>query len=343
MLRIEVRFIRPTFFIMNYDMSTGFWTGKAFFSWGTEYQELIERLEIAKQSQANWCMCAIKMDEGYGFKLLLGEFRAPRPNRPVLQASYEIDAVGEQIDQFKNCEYFSARISKTLGPAFEEKHHQLFTGPAYASGQVKFTARWRSGGASLGISLYGAPRDVMGGRAVGSLWLNWEDERQAAKPYLPEFADREIRLRQLIQRSDVVTVIALESQPEPAGKFPGEQGPFDLELARSRMAVRKALSLQTPREIQSRLSPNEVMLWKSAATSDWGLSTYYDTVSFTGSQETIVKLVRLTPAKGSGSTSFNVGDLYLQGSCDSPQITSLADALRQMPNTTVNYEEYPDC
>ncbi len=58
----------------------------------------------------------------------------------------------------------------------------------------------------MGISLYGAPRDVTGGRAVGSLWLNWEDERQAAKPYLPEFAAREARLqgRSILELRQVV-------------------------------------------------------------------------------------------------------------------------------------------
>ena len=149
--------------------------------------------------------------------------------------------------------------------------------------------------------------------------------------------------RNVVRGSDVVTVIALEFPPQSAGRFPGEQGPFDLDLARSRMAIRKALSLPTPPEIQSQLAPDEVMLWKSDASSDWGLSTYHDTVSFSGSQETKINWVRLTPAKGSGSTSFNIGDLYLRGPCDSPQITSLVDTLRQMPNTTVNYEEYPDC
>jgi hypothetical protein len=327
---------------MNYEISTGFWTGKTLFPWGTEYQEIVKTLDVAKQSQAAWCMCAVKMDQGYGFKLLLGEFRAPRPERPVLQASYEINAVDEQIDQFQNCEYYADQISNSLGPPFEKQNHRLFTGPAYASGQVKFTARWKNGGASLGISLYGAPRTVSNGQAVGSLWLNWEDEREAARPYLPEFSRREARLSELIAGANVVAVIALESIPQAAGKFPGEQA-FDLELARSRMALRKALSLPTPAEIQSRISTNEIMLWRSAAAPYWGLSTFHDTVAFSSEQQVTIKWSKLTPAKGSGSTSFNVGDLYLRGPFSSPRITSLVDALREMPNTAVEYEEYPDC
>jgi hypothetical protein len=84
------------------------------------------------------------------------------------------------------------------------------------------------------------------------------------------------------------------------------------------------------------------MLWKSASGSEWGFSTCSDTVVLFG-QEPKIKWVNLLPAKSSGSTTIEIGDLSLTGSCNSPKMLSIVTALREIPNIIIDYEEYPDC
>jgi hypothetical protein len=322
-------------------ISEGFYLGKTF-PWGTEYEDVkkeIRCLDMPERSSGKWRICSVDIKTVYGFSVVLAEFTAGNSNRPVMHVDYEIAYERLQKDQSEDAAYFLKAITDQQGAPAESKHHPKHSAN-WSSGNVKFSARWQESDVMLNLSLYGAPRSVRGGMAIGCLSLRWENEVRAASPYLQKLLREEQAFATEGGSFEIVSILPLESEPSRFGQYYGERA-FDSILAKSRVCLRKANILETPAALREKLSKNEIAIWRSSTM--WGVSTYFDTSRFSATAYTEIKAFYLLPAKGQGSSSLYIGELTLKGSPKSPQIAAIVEALRKMPNTLASISEDLDC
>lgn len=308
--------------------------------WGTAFDEAV-RLFKAKQ-EGKLANATFLCDEVEGFKALSCELTAPGRDRPVLGAAFQLAPMREALWRPT---YWADTIVAALGDPSEASQHDI-SDYANPSDGVSFYARWERDGFSVGLSLFGAPRAVEGGRSIGMLWLNW-DEAKAALPLLKAWQARCAWLEGCASRatrmqSFVVTDRVFPDSLPPADDYPDEY-PIDLppdvvQHRALRLALQRPEMLVTPRAIATQLQPRGFALWACEADNIWCVSTRWDSLPFTIGSQVAVSWAELAAAKGPAYTELLIAEkMWLRSGDRCREIAAAAEWLRKMPGVTVQH------
>jgi hypothetical protein len=317
----------------DFEIGKNFIASGTSFPWGTLYQDVCAAFPPMRRDEYGCALRAsVPCKEAYGLVTEYAELFASAPDRPVTAIRYDLSCTAEQMAQIENADYFSARISASLGPSIPPAPSSTYISHMTTRDKSKYPVQWQQGGVALILSLYGAPKPVFTGQTLGGVFLNWEDTIAAAQPYLLQLQEEERKLQDVAEGIDSLTTFILEDDPGPN---PTQVNP----VVRAERCLRKCKVMETPPSVRAKLPGNTAALWKNSARGKWGASTAWETVMF--SQDEPVKVIWLTAEAGRGPGYGNIviGDLTIQSPLYSPRPAALAASLQEMPHTTIEKTE----
>ncbi|WP_119418246.1 hypothetical protein [Desertibaculum subflavum] len=272
-----------------------------------------------------------------GIAVLSGELTAPQVDRPVLGASFEIAPVPQALwrpnhwyDMLKAALGEPAAASRSDVPPHAD-----------ASGCVTFYARWNGDDCSIGLSIYGAPRTVLGGRSIGTLWLGWS-EAKAAEPFIAEWRERCAWLDGCAARLSKLDRFSVDEKLYPMSS--GGYHPVGLS---AEIAARRASGLVlhypdillTPRAIASKLTTRSFAIWTSEADGIWCASTAWDSIAYPIGTPVTANWAEILAAKGPGYSELGIRPWGVRSGDRSREIAAAAQRLRGIPGVTVKHHE----
>ncbi len=221
-----------------------------------------------------------------------------------------------------------------------------------SEGDVVFHAVWRLKHCLWGVSWYGNTRHENGRALSGMLYLQWDDEKSAAKPYLPEFR---LELGKL-DRMPVPTVIARLLDNELARPFIRKwyhvgavtDPAKDPSLIEAQRALYTPRLLFTPRNwlVELQINANgELVVWRSICGL-LGISTPCDTWVTKQDEFLVIDEYLTRPAKGPGRHSVRIGEInvsvdFVEGG--NPAMNDFIAAIKSMDKTEYRFHESSDC
>jgi hypothetical protein len=321
-----------------HEVARGFRLDGRLIAWGTTMASAAAEAGIvmADDGRVTYTRLRARCSRAYGFDVLAAEMGGFGGDRPVTSLSYELSLPG---DDSMDAERWLAPLRHALGPPEREETEAIAEGDPHAESRVRRHASWSAGDASVGISIYGAPRRVPEGRAAGMLWLSWA-HIHAATPYLPSWRSACAALAVAARASEDMRIVTLAMAPGAMHRGTGRNA--GLQRA-SELALTAPDVLDTPLEIAARLKPGGVALWRSRQHRIGCLSTRHDSRMWDeGSPPEIVHQVT-RPAKGGGMAGLHLGRLSVYDVYGSRAIDEMAQALAAMPGATVRRVEDYDC
>ena len=272
-----------------------------------------------------------------GLAVLSGEFTAPALDRPVLGASFELAPALQAL--WRPNHWYDVLATALAEPA--EASRSEVPSHADASGSVTFYARWEGEDCSVGLSIYGARRAVLGGRSIGTLWLSWS-EAKAAAPFIKAWQERSAWLDGCAGRLSKLDRFTVDEKLYPMSS--GDYHPVDLpagvaERRTSGLVLHYREILATPRAVAAKLTTKSFALWTSEVDGIWCASTAWDSVAFPIGAPVKVSWAEILAAKGPGYAELQIGDLGVRSGDRSREIAAAAERLRGVPGVTVERHE----
>ena len=317
------------------ELAQGFRVDGTFVPWGIRLAEAARLFGAVPQDGR--AVAEFVCREVAGFAVLSGELTAPAMDRPVLGASFELAPV---LQALWRPNYWYDTLAAALGEPAESSRSDV---PPYAdaSGCVTFYARWNGEDCGIGLSIYGARRAVLGGRSVGSLWLNWSEEK-AAQPFTKDWLARCAWLEGCAARLSRIDRFSVDEKLFPMSS--GDYHPVDLpagvaERRAAGLALHYPDILTTPRVVASKLTKKSFALWTSEADRIWCASTAWDSIAFPIGAPVTVSWAEILAAKGPGYSELDIGHWGVRSGDRSREIAAAAERLRAMPGVTVERHE----
>lgn len=314
------------------ELSQGFRIDGRLIAWGTILGEIAGTFGVHLLGRSTDRSLQLACGTAYGFPTLSAALDGPAEDRPVLNVSYELvpprAGAGALVE---------ALVQRFGQPGSSGR--QAPPPRSDPSGAVVEWAQWDLGEITAGVSIYGAPRVVQGGRSAGMLWLRWAEEA-AAEPYLESWLQQSAELARVASGLSAIEMFEL-SIPQSPPFFEEARGE---EADRQRFAhlslYRPSLCI-TPPQVASRLSRNSVAIWSAGAL--WCVSTQWHSLPLGADRPVVAKHVELMPAKGSGMVYLEVGEWSARDAYSSTQMGRIADSLGQVPGVTVSHSSDYDC
>jgi hypothetical protein len=323
-----------------HDFERGFRIGGVLIDWGTT---LAEAAKIAGAQPANcksigFSRLSVPCPRAYGFETLSAEMTSYGLSRPVTALAYELlpPAEGEV-----GPEVWTGPISRMLGAPRRESVEDVSDQPNPCDA-VAYYARWEGEDFSVGLSIYGALREIPEGRSAGMLWLNWSTER-AAGPYLAEWRAACESLAVAARSAEPIRIFSL-GVDQYARHSDGTEPTGNARLQReASLALTTPDILLTPAPIAQRLSPRSFALWSNRVMKVHCLSTRWDTVIWDDGAPMKIGWWHVLPAKGPGQSSLHAGNWSVLDFTDSTSVPEVVNALKALPGVTVDRMESHDC
>jgi len=311
------------------DLASGFPIDGRVFPWGTTLAAVAAKLNlpIGDAPAIGYHAGRTACTTAFGFVTLGVEITAAGSTRPVTGLCYELAPPAGAV--LPGPAVWLTPLTGWLGKPDQAGDCPL---PPHGdpSGCVRYHANWRGHGYSVAISLYGALRDVAGGRSAGCLWLSWSAPAAAA-PFLDE---------RLAAAADLA---ALAAAPVDLHKFTLilEQQP------RYRDDADYALSaphlLPTPKTIKAGLGSHGFAICRIGGGTRWCLSTRWDSIVFGIGQPVVVDWYDVLPAKGGGFSEIAVDGWSVRDVAGSRIIGEALAALGAVPGVAVRHDQSYDC
>lgn len=314
--------------------------------WGktlTEAEDLLPG-RLWRQPYGGWPNLRGACHSVFGLAATECNLRAPARHKPVLQVSYELAPPRLPFWPWRRPAYWVQPLTALLGPpATTQTHHASWSrGP----GGVAYTAQWQVATVRISLSVFGGVREQEGGPTAAGLYLNWEDEIMAARPFY-EVAQAEAAALEVVAEHAVLHRFATQlpqvafQMPQP-GESLRHPAPVSALLRQSQRALYREGLCETPARLQALLGTGEAALWAIPGGNSWAVSTRWDTVLLATSSPAI-SLVTMRPAKGNGFVSLSIGGLHLSDSYGSAALPGLAAAIEQQTGQSVSRHEEYDC
>lgn len=180
---------------------------------------------------------------------------------------------------------------------------------------VVLHAKWQRKHGYWGVSWFGDVRTDGGVSSSGFVYFHWEDEIEAAAPYLPAYRASQVNL-ETMKPPLRIAAIKSEHLSEPRHFRAYEQGRSrasdgkDLLMESQRAMYAPRLLFTPAKWIKSlNIDPKgEFVFWK---TEDGicGVSTAFDTWCAGGGEGVVLEETLMHPAKGPGAHYLKVGEL----------------------------------
>jgi hypothetical protein len=293
------------------ECAQGFRIGEMLHPWGTRFDAI-----VTNHDRDGHASRAVPCSSAYGFDTVYVELSAPRPDRPVTNAAYELANVILAKDAF-------AKLVIKLGQPDSVSREEVPSGVT-ASNVVVLHAVWKRGSHVVSVSLYGASRPSDFGDGIGKLYVSWSDTEAAAAPFLAAW------------RADNEAIARASATAKPT-IFTVQYPIFDPDYPSSSAAKRALIMpeiFETPSDAAQRLGTRSFALW-SDASGAWYLSHGRDTIKLGGRRTTTVQVLEVAPAKGSGFAGIEVGSWSVRDVHKSRAIADAAAALRRVPGIRI--------
>ena len=220
-----------------------------------------------------------------------------------------------------------ARLVKRLGAPQEIERDELST---YASSpdHVVLYATWAMReDISIGLSIYGAPRDTEFGASIGALYLGWGDLEAAAAPWVADWQAANAEVARAAQSPGTIETFAVA--------YDVLTGDADDPHRIANRCLHAPDLLDTPQPIARRLGEKDFALWSDTTGQRWHLSTAACTVVLGQPGTSMVKVASIEPARGGGSASIDVGFWWARDAWKSRSIEEAVRALERVPGLTI--------
>jgi hypothetical protein len=303
--------------------------------WGKNFSEvstLLERFQKFK-SYEGWSNIRCKCKNIFGLEATEMEVRAPFVDRPVLQVHYELSPMEPGFFQ-KIHSPFVKQLEKILGKSVEKKSIERHPGlkKEYMWSAVVYSVTWLFGDIRISLSVYGGTRNNESGPAAAGIFIDWIDEKEAAKPFREEMKKIEDTLAKNIEAGVSLKKYSLEQKQRPFRVVHFElRDPYiaekDSELRASQMALYKRELIQTPKRIQSSLQSNEIALYMSPNTTNIFVSNKWDTIYLDSKDENAIIYCEVLPGRGPGGVELKLKELLLEDSKESKPLLNLVQEI----------------
>lgn len=304
------------------ELGTGFRIGDVLVAWGTTLGAAtalpgLTRLAVPYPA-AN--QAVFRCDARFGFRTLSASLTAPSGDRPVLTATYLIDARDEAAGAVVG------RLAATLG---RPDRVGAYPEAAGVWSMVTETAEWRRGDITLSVSVFGGERPEDGGRSIAMIWHSWSEAR-AALPYLDAWRQRSAALARYAARRDATETFRL-----------------DLEQMHDDRAARRAVHhalyrpelLDTPAELAAAIPPTGFALWSSRRDAIWCLSTRWTSAAFDFGATVAASHIEIKPAKGGGYAEIAVGSWSARACYPSVEVARAARTIAAIEGVRMEHHE----
>lgn len=321
-----------------HEIDSGFRLDGRLIPWGTTMASAAADAGIAFAGDGSvaYTRLRARCSRAYGFDTLAAEMGGFGGDRPVTSLAYELALPG---DGSTDAERWIDPVCHAFGAPGRDETEDIPAGDAHASSRVRRYAHWQSGEASLGISIYGAPRAVSEGRSAGTLWLSWPHAK-AAIPYLPSWRSACAALAVSARGAQDLRLFTVQVPPNAMHLGTGRNAAHNraCELALTAPDV-----LDTPLDIATRLKPDQFAIWRNPEQKLACLSTRFDSrIWDEGSAVEVIHQVT-KPAKGGGMAGLHLGRLSVYDFYGSRAIDDAAAALARMRGVAVRRVEDYDC
>lgn len=287
------------------ECTKGFRLDGTLHKWGVRFNEV-----VSDHAGEDCARHSIPCSAAYGFETISVELTADAPDRPVTTLAYEIAATLQPKEAF-------ARLVKALGQPGEISREEVTD-----SGSVALYANWGRAPCSISASFYGAPRASEFGDSIGALYLSWTDTEAAAAPFLEQWTAANAALAEAAKdaKPAFFEVRYPTFDPDYPAPTPAER------------ALRADGPLETPADAAKRLGTRTFALWRDKS-GGWHLSTGRDTVRL--AEGTVVDLLEIAPARGSGYAALEIGLWHVRDRHGSAVIAEAARQIARIPGVTV--------
>jgi len=299
------------------DTAKGFHLGDAgFFPWGTRFDAVIPGIE-----DTGYCSRTLRCAEALGFTTLSAEIAASRPDRPILNITYQL-AAGAMA-----AKGVFARLVIRLGAPHTIERDE-FSSYASSPDHVVLYATWTTrDGISVGLSIYGAPRATDFGDSLGALYLGWGDLEAAAAPWMTDWQAANEAVARDAQSAGKIERFAVA--------YDVRAGDADDPHRIANRCLHTPDLLDTPGPIARTLGEKDFALWSDASGQRWHLSTRAVTIVLGRPGTSLVKVASIEPARGGGSESIDVGPWWARDAWKSRAIEEAVRALARVPGLTI--------
>jgi hypothetical protein len=310
-------------------LGSGFAIGDHRHAWGVTLSELAV-IPGGITFLSDICVSA-PCSEALGLAAIGAEATAPRPDRPVLQIKYELAPV-EGVP-LPDPAVFAGHLAERFGAPGESSAYEIQT-DGDPSGSVRFYADWNAGDCSVGLSLYGAPRQTRHGSGPGCLWLSWSPVK-AAEPYIGEWRARAGELA----RQRPADIIGFRFG---ATQFPVFGSAGEAAMREANYALYHPELLPTPPSIAGLVGENGAAFWRYG-DSNWCASTAWDTAVLRTDTAVEICWNDVAPAKGGGFSEIAIGRWSVRDWHNSRPIRDAVDHLEKSCGVRVRHLTGYDC
>ncbi len=322
------------------DFERGFRIDDKPIAWGTSLADAARIVGVRPSGigRIGYSSLRVPCGQAWGFGTLSAQLTGHGLSRPVTSLAYELlPSAGGAVEPG----LWTGVLKERLGPPVREEIEDV-SGRPDPWDAVGYYANWDRDDYSVGLSIYGALREVPEGMSAGTLWLSWSTELAAA-PFLAEWRSACEGLAVAAKGSGPVRTFSLginqyacrSDGSEPRGK------------ARLRREASIALTapdvLLTPKPVAERLTPRMFALWSNPHMKLHCLSTRWDSVIWDEGAAREIDWWHVLPAKGGGRSELHVGNWSVFDYAGSTGVRDAAAALAAIRGVTVNYRESYDC
>jgi hypothetical protein len=314
------------------DFERGFRIDGRLVAWGATLAKAAEKLGLpAHGPRLGYSTLNVCCGKACGFAAVGAELTAYGLSRPVTAVACDLAPPAREPAE---PQVWTRPLAALLGPASEETTEEV-GGRREPADVVRYYANWDRGDFSVGLSVYGGPRQVEGGVSPARLWLSWSTERAAA-PYLAEWHAAGASLAVAARGAEGLRTFQLGFDQhalhgdgrEPAGKA---------KLSREAwLALAAPDILLTPAPVAKRLSKRQFALWSNPGMKVHCLSTRWDSVIWDDGASPKIDWWHVLPAKGPGQSALHAGNWSVVDFADSTSVPDAIRALEAIPGVRVN-------
>ena len=318
--------------------------------WGKTLSEVQTLLDEKKafNSHGGWPNIRCSCVEVFGLQTTAVEVRAPFEDRPVMQVTYEIAPIKKALFQKLHSPYLE-QLTKVLGKPgkSEEIHNQFNLKKEFLWSSVVFSATWLIEDIRISLSVYGGIRKNDSGLSAAGIFIDWIDEKEAAKPYRQRASRIEKHMAELISNDITIEKFKLEYKQKCFKVIHYElKDPYiaehDTELRAAQISLYKPELLQTPSIIQNKLNEYEVCLYKIPGMNEFFVSNKWDTTLISPNKTGKLVFYEILPARGPGGKRLDLNDLSIEDSKNSNALVELSEKLENYAKIKIQKETLYD-
>lgn len=310
---------------------------------------LLAHFEKIKSYPSGWANIRLKGKTIFGLQATEIEVRAPFIDRPVLQVNYFL-APAEPVTSDNIHEQFLNPLTARLGPPLRTGNYYDLNDwrKALSPYAVVFTATWESKDVRISLSVFGGTRATENGVTAAAIYINWTDEKTAAKPLREKMLAFETEVAALLSESMAIHKFKVKYMQYPFVVYHYENedpraADDDPELRASQLALYRNHIIPTPQFIRNKLSNYEIAVYRIPELKKTFISKKSDTTFIPDQSPVAPIFYEVLPARGPGGREFEVNQFIIDDSKESNSLLDLVQWVERLSGVkTVMSERIDD-